>query len=306
VVICPPGSILKTSSGKIRRGATRDAYLRGDLGRRRSARAQWARLAAEDLGMRLARLARRAGGLLFAAYVAIMLALALPPLWALVRLVPSPRAVDRILRRWCRAILALGGCRLRVEGLENLLGTEPAVLVANHASYVDPVVLLAALPKDFRFVAKRELLATPLIGAVIRRVGDLTVERVDLSRSVADADLATEALRGGTSLLFFAEGTFFRPAGLLPFRLGAFKTAVETGRVVVPITIRGTRDVLPADSWLPRPGTISVVIGAPLRPAGSGWPEMVRLRDQARTAIAAGCGEPALERRPAVASAPSR
>jgi 1-acyl-sn-glycerol-3-phosphate acyltransferase len=190
-------------------------------------------------------------------------------------------------------MLALAGCRLQTSGTERLDATGPAVMVANHASYLDAVALLAALPPSigFAFVAKRELLRAPVVGAVIARAGHLAVERADLSRSVADAERATATLRAGTSLLFFPEGTFVRAPGLLPFKLGAFKAAVETGRPVVPIGIVGTRQVLPADAWLPRRGPITVTVGAPLHPRGEGWPEMVRLRDEARRAIAAASGE---------------
>ncbi|MFQ5961133.1 MAG: lysophospholipid acyltransferase family protein, partial [Candidatus Methylomirabilales bacterium] len=219
------------------------------------------------------------------------LLLTLPALWGLLLVFPSGRPANRLVRLWCRGLLALGGCPLRVQGLEHLRGIGPAVLASNHASYVDPVALLAALPTEFRFVAKRELASTPLIGSVIRKVGHLTVERVDLSRSVADAERATAVLHRGTSLLFFPEGTFLRAPGLLPFRLGAFKAAIQAGRPVIALALGGTREILPADSWLPKPGPITVVIGTPTSPEGSEWPEMVRLRDHVRAEIAQRLGE---------------
>ena len=83
----------------------------------------------------------------------------------------------------------------------------------------------------------------------------------------------------------FPEGTFVAAPGLLPFRLGAFRAAVETGRPVVPVAIGGTRRILPADTLLLRPGRITVTIGRPLTPAADGWQEIVRLRDLARTAV---------------------
>jgi 1-acyl-sn-glycerol-3-phosphate acyltransferase len=98
-------------------------------------------------------------------------------------------------------------------------------------------VRLAALPVDTRFVAKRELARAPLIGTLIERVGHVTVERLDRPASVADAARATTALREGQSLRFFPEGNFVRSPGILPFRLGAFRAAVETGRAVVPILV---------------------------------------------------------------------
>lgn len=289
VVVARPGSVLKTSSGKIRRAATRDAYVRGNLrGRRVSSGLQWARILAGNAGARLRRMAARGGGLLFALYVGVVLLAIGPPLWLAVRLLPGT-AVRHIVRRWCRVVLALIGCRLELEGGDNLRVT--GVLVANHSSYLDVVALLAAIPMDVRFVAKRELDGAALVGTVIRKVGHLTVERFDLSRSVADAERVAGALREGVPLLFFPEGTFVALPRLLPFRLGAFKAAVEAGCPVIPVAIRGTRDILPADRWVPRRGPITVAVGTPILPEAGGWRDIVRLRDLARAAIATRLGE---------------
>ena len=298
VEIGVPGTVLKTSSGKIRRGATREAYLAGTLGRGRGATTlQWLRVVAAALRARIARAASRVSALVIGTYAAAVVALLVPPLWLAELLAPSGAAADRVLRRWCRLVLALGGCRTATGGLEHLRSGEPSVLVANHSSYADAIVLLATVPTPFRFIAKRELLAMPLIGMIIRKIGHLTAERADIARSVADAAAATATLREGTSLLFFPEGTFVESPGLMPFRLGAFKAAVEAGHPVIPIAIRGTRCLLPGDAWFPRPGPVAVTVMPPMRPLGAGWPEMVRLRDAARAAIAAQCGEPIVGRR---------
>jgi 1-acyl-sn-glycerol-3-phosphate acyltransferase len=288
VVIAPPGSVLKTSSGKIRRSATRDAYLDGRLGRPRpSARVQWARLELRGLRPRLARLADGAGRVAFVVYAGALAALTLPALWGLLCALPEGRRADRLVRLWCRWILFLCGCRLRVDGLEHLRGVGPAILAANHASYLDAVALLAAIPTEFRFVAKQELRGTPLIRTVIRKAGHVAVERADVSRSVADAERVARLLGEGGTLLIFPEGTFVRAADLLPFRLGAFRAAVDAGRPVIPIALRGTREILPADTWLPRRGPITVAIAAPVAPAaGGGWREVVELRDRVRAEIA--------------------
>jgi 1-acyl-sn-glycerol-3-phosphate acyltransferase len=166
------------------------------------------------------------------------------------------------------------------------------MIVANHASYIDTIVLMAALPSDVRFIAKRALAGYPLLGTVLRRAEHITIEKADFSQQLAGADQITQALGRGLSIAVFPEGTFFRPARLLPFRLGAFRAAVEAGRAVVPVSLLGTRDVLPDGTWLFRRSPLSVVIGAPLVPAGTGWPEFVRLRDLARAEIAAHVGEP--------------
>jgi 1-acyl-sn-glycerol-3-phosphate acyltransferase len=150
---------------------------------------------------------------------------------------------------------------------------------------------MAAIPSDFRFVAKRRLADYPLIGTVIRRAGHLTIEKATVAQQLAGATDLAQLVGEGRQLLVFPEGTFLRPPRLLPFRLGAFKAAVDAGLPVVPIALRGTRRVLPADTFLFRRGPIQVTIGAPVRPEGQGWQEMVRLRDQARSVIAQGCGE---------------
>jgi 1-acyl-sn-glycerol-3-phosphate acyltransferase len=296
VLIAPPGTVLKTPSGKIRRAATREAFQRGELlAPRRSVTLQLARLFVEGVRARLQRAADRLGRLLFTGYAIALLLIALPLLWGLLRLVSPGRAADRMVKRWSRLALALVGLAPRVSGVEHLEQAGSAVLVANHASYIDSVVLMAALPMDFRFIAKQALTSYPMIGTVIRRAGHITIEKADLSQRLAGADQITEALRGGISIAVFPEGTFFRPPGILPFRLGAFRAAVDAGRPVVPITLRGTRDVLPDGTWLLRRLPIDVSVSAPLVPVAQGWPEMVRLRDLARADIARGAGEPLIE-----------
>jgi 1-acyl-sn-glycerol-3-phosphate acyltransferase len=123
------------------------------------------------------------------------------------------------------------------------------------------------------------------VGAAVRRAGHLTVDRFHTSQGIAGAAHVTEALQRGISLLIFPEGTCARGPTLLPFRLGAFKAAVETGRPVVPIHVEGTRRILRPGWHLQRPGPITLSIGEPLLPTHEGWPEMVRLRDRARTEL---------------------
>lgn len=292
LVITQPGAVLKTSSGKIRRSATREAYLRGQVERRQpSLTTQWVRLHLQVAGAWLRRFGSRLAALAYGAYIWGLLIAPLPLLWVLLLMVPRGRAANRLVKGYARLVLALSGCTLRVEGIEHLHGTAPVVLVANHSSYVDAGILLAALPVEFRFVAKAGLTAYPFIGTVIRRVGHLTVERVDPAKRVAVAARTTATLRDGTSLVFFPEGTFFRSPGLLPFRPGAFKAAAEAGCPIIPIGLRGTREFLPDGTWLPKRGPITISIGAPILPQGSGWQDTISLRDLARTEIARLAGE---------------
>jgi 1-acyl-sn-glycerol-3-phosphate acyltransferase len=296
VVLVAPGDVLKTSSGKVRRAATKALFVSGRLGREsRTTLGQQARLAWAAAGEWLRPRARAVRRAAYAAWLALALALLLPPVWALVALVPSRRFGFALARFAARTALRALGCRLSVAGLERLPGTGPLVLACNHASYADVAALIALLPIDVLFVAKREVLRYPLVGAFVRRCGHLTVDRWDAVQSVADADSVARALGAGSDVLFFPEGTFVAATGLRPFRLGAFAAAARAGAPVVPLALRGTRQVMRGDWGLPRPGPIALQVGEPVAPSGTEMAQLVALRSAVADRIAAHCGEPRLD-----------
>jgi 1-acyl-sn-glycerol-3-phosphate acyltransferase len=298
VLIADRHTVLKTSSGKVRRSATRDAYLRGSLGARRSAAGQLARLLADALGARARAVWDRLGRAMFTGWLLIVVMATLPLLWAYIAVRRPGRHADRAAKRWSRLALTLCGLRPRVAGLDRLRAFDSGVLVVNHASYIDPVILMAAIPDAFHFVAKRALTRYPLIGSVIRKAEHIPIERGALSDRLAGAEEVERRLRDGDRLVIFPEGTFARAPGLLPFRLGAFRAAVQTGRPIVPVAIAGARHILPDGAWLFRHGCITVTISAPMQPHARGWPEMVRLRDAAVSVIGPLCGASALADQP--------
>jgi 1-acyl-sn-glycerol-3-phosphate acyltransferase len=296
VVLVPPGTVPKTSSGKVRRAAARQQFLEGSLGRPpRTTRRQRIRLlagASRELALPGLRAARRA---LYATWLALALPAVVLPGWLVVALAPSRRLALTVGRIVARLVLRVTGCRLSAEGLELLPRGDPVVLVSNHASYADVVALMALLPLDVLFVAKREVLAYPVIGTFVRRIGHPTVDRADARQSVLEADLIAQALAAGHAVLFFPEGTFVAATGLRPFRLGAFKAAADAGVPTVPVALQGSRRVLRAGTWLPRPGAIHLVVCEPVLPDGADLPALLRLRDRVARAVAAQCGEPRLD-----------
>jgi 1-acyl-sn-glycerol-3-phosphate acyltransferase len=291
VVIANPHTVLKTSSGKIRRSATREAYVQGTLGQHRSVVRQRARLIADALAARTRKAGDWLGRTIFTAWIVLVLALSLPILWAYLALRRPGSHADRAVKRWSRLALTVCGLRPRVVGVDQLRTMYSGILVANHASYIDSIVVMAALPVDFHFVAKRALAEYPFIGTVIRKAEHITIEKAGLSDRLAGADEVERRLRQGERLMIFPEGTFVRTSGLLPFRLGAFRAAVDSGRPMIPIAIAGTRHVLPDGTWLFRHRPITLTIGAPIEPRAQGWPEMVRLRDAAVEHIGRESGE---------------
>jgi 1-acyl-sn-glycerol-3-phosphate acyltransferase len=295
VVLAPPHSVLKTSSGKLRRSASRELYEQGRLGAApRSLWWQFARLGGGALLARARSRLRAAGELAYAGYWWAVIALAVAVVWPLVVALPRPSWRWAVLRGAARLTLRLTGTPLTVDGT----GPSPAaggVVVANHSSYLDGLVLVAALPGELAFVAKQELASHIFTGPFLRRIGTLFVRRFDPESGIEDTHAVLDAARAGRRPMFFPEGTLTRRPGLLAFRLGAFTVAAEAGVPVTPVTIRGTRSVLrDDDKWFPRHGSVEIGIGAPLAPDGEDWAAAIRLRDKARAEILGRCGEPDL------------
>ncbi|NMF96183.1 AMP-binding protein [Aromatoleum toluolicum] len=292
VVLAPPHSVLKTSSGKIRRAATRELYQSGVLGRQHSVRMQMLRLAALAASRRATQAVQRTGAALWAAWAWTALVLLAIPVWLAVAGLHRPTIGWHIGRGGARLLAGLIGVRIDVTGLANLPASAPCIVVANHASYLDGLIAAAALPRPFVFVAKRELLENTIARRFLQGLGTEFIERFAVQDSADAAKRLAERARLGAALFYFPEGTFVRRPGLQEFRLGAFLAACEADLPVVPVTIRGTRAVLPDETWRPRRGPVTVTIGRPILPQGKDWSAALALRDAARRDILQHCGEP--------------
>ena len=295
VVLVPPHSVLKTSSGKIRRAASRDAYEAGVMAA--GPRAVWwqlLRLTAAAVRPGIERLQRSVTRLLYAGWFWLLVCVIGAVTWLAVALLPRGRGAWAAAHLGASAIVAGLGLQLQVHGAEHLARQGPCVLVANHSSYLDGLIVLAVLASPCCFAAKRELAAQLFAGLFLRRLGTLFVTRDEARESVASAEAMTAAVREGRAVMVFPEGTFTRMPGLRPFRLGAFVAAGAARAPVVPIAIRGTRSVLRDGQWFPQRGTVEVEVGPPIAPPGGAdpWQDGLALRDAARRYIAAQCGEP--------------
>ncbi len=201
----------------------------------------------------------------------------------------------RIARGLARAYLSLTGVGFTVLGLERL-PAGPCVVVANHTSYIDGLVMQAALPPRFAFVIKNELQRVPFASLLLRRLGSEFVERFDSQRGAADARRVVRTASSGQSLAVFPEGTFTEQVGLGRFRAGAFVAAARAGLPVVPAAIKGARTVLAPLAALPRRGSIGVEFLEPIAVPPSGARHAAnQLRAAAREALLAHLGEPDLE-----------
>jgi 1-acyl-sn-glycerol-3-phosphate acyltransferase len=211
-----------------------------------------------------------------------------------VTMLPGIRARQGSVTAACRAVFALSAVPVRVTGLERLPPGH-SVVVANHASYIDGPLLKGFLPARFSFVIKGEMRSVPVVHYLLRRGGSRFVERFAAAGSARDARQIVKAAKDGESMAFFPEGTFLEAAGIGRFRPGAFVAASRGGMPVVPVAISGTRRMLPAGAWLPRPGRLSIRILEPITPDDPVFRDPRLLAERARQRIAEAVREPAVD-----------
>jgi 1-acyl-sn-glycerol-3-phosphate acyltransferase len=211
----------------------------------------------------------------------------------LVLVMPGIALRRAITRATAWSYLGLSATRCRVLYAERI-PDGPCVVVANHTSYLDGLVMTAVLPPRFSFVIKKEMDTVPVANWLLRRIGSEFVERFDRRKGGMDARRVLRAAQRGQALAFFPEGTFPRERGLLRFHAGAFTMAVRMGWPVVVAVIRGAREVLPPRRPLPVPGSLTVEFIEVLHPEGTEREAANRLRDRCRADMLAALGEPDL------------
>jgi 1-acyl-sn-glycerol-3-phosphate acyltransferase len=295
IVLAPPHTVPKTSSGKIRRVAAREYYERGPSAvKPQAVWLQFLRLVAAGALPQTRRAWRVARGMLFAVWAWLLFGVLFFLLFVVAAIAPG-RTTWTVGQRLARWFLRLCAIPVAVRGLENLPRQGPYVVAANHTSYLDGAVLLAILPwEKSAFVAKRELKDSFITRIFLGGLGAQFVERFDVQKSAEHADELAATAREGTTLIVFPEGTMQRATGLMPFRTGAFQTAAQAQIPVVPVALRGVRSVLRDGTWYLRRAPVSVTMSAPVAPEGSDWNAAVRLRDRVRAEILKHCGEPDL------------
>ena len=298
IVLLEPRSVLKTSSGKLRRAATRQAFLESSLGHRARAPAlEMLRWELESAVGIVRRALNRAGYLAFGLWCWCVLVVFAAPVLILTIIQRSPDRAWRLNHQAASWMLRLLGMPVKLTWEARPDDGRPHIIVANHASYADGIVISAAVAEPHRFVAKAELARTPVVGRYLRRLATVFIERFTAER-LAEAGRMRDALSGGDSIIIFPEGTFARARGLRAFHLGAFEAAVTAGIPVIPLAVCGTRCLLRDGQWLPRHAPLRLVAGAPLtaREGEASFAAAVRLRDAARAHILRHCDEPDLTR----------
>jgi 1-acyl-sn-glycerol-3-phosphate acyltransferase len=210
----------------------------------------------------------------------------------LLMLVFSPRLVSQMCAvPWARILAFLTPMRVRVEGRERIDRRQSYVLVSNHQSQYDILVLYGWLGIDFKWVMKQELRSVPGIGVACDRLGHIFIDRSNHAAAITTLDAAKEKIVDGTSVMFFPEGTRSRDGKLTVFKKGAFRMAVDLGLPILPLTVTGTRDVLPADTLDLMPGSVRLVIHPPVAVEGKTVEDCQDLCDEVHDLIASALPE---------------
>ncbi len=218
-----------------------------------------------------------------------------PTIWEGVLGTLTPETCDRRLAEWSGAIVRRARIDLQVEGLEHAAPDESFVLMSNHQSLYDVPVIYQALQRRVRMVAKKELFRVPIWGRAMSRAGFISLDRDNRERSRQALLASTQVLKAGTSIWIAPEGTRSRTGELGPFRKGGFHLALQSGCRILPITVIGTRKVLPAKGARITDGcSVRVVVHEPVDPAPYGDARRDELIVAVRDAIASPLPPPSI------------
>ncbi len=194
-------------------------------------------------------------------------------------------AVHLIARFWGRAILVVSRIPVEVEGLSNIVPGQSYIFMANHQSNFDIPVLLGYLPVQFRWLAKAELFKIPVFGRAMRGAGYVPIDRFNQESAFESIRQAAGKIKYGVSVMIFPEGTRSPDGRIKPFKKGGFVMAVDSGVPIVPIVIRGTREIMAKGQLRINTGDVRMVIKAPIETSGYTRDTKQGLMDHVRSVI---------------------
>jgi len=177
---------------------------------------------------------------------------------------PAGRRQHWCAREWARMISRTVGARVRLHGAEHIRPGESYVFLSTHQSYMDIPVMLGYLPAQLRIAAKKEVFGIPFLGWHMRRAGHISIDRASRVNAIASLQRAATGIRDGICAFLYPEGTRSRDGSLQAFKKGGFKLAMQAGVPIIPVTIIGTRELLPRDSFIFRPGPVEMYVDAPI------------------------------------------
>lgn len=224
----------------------------------------------------------------FVPYIVIITILGVLGLLILKWIVGGKAAGRIIAPRWARCVAFFLPLRVTAEGAENVDPDQAYVVVANHLSMLDILAIFGWSGLDLRWVVKHEIRHVPLIGWGCRILNYVFVDRSNRELAVEAINRATAQLEPGEGMMFFPEGTRSKSGELLTFKMGAFKTAINQEMPILPISIRGTYELMPSGSIFPKQGNASIIIHPPLHTNGIAKSDASVLAEKAHQAVTSG------------------
>ena len=204
------------------------------------------------------------------------------------------RSGDLVLwlaRWWARGVLGAAGVKVRARLHAPLDPKQSYVVMPNHLSMVDIWAVFVAVPVPLRFIAKKQLGWIPIFGWAMRAGRFIFIDRQNASAARRSIEEAAKKIHDGVSVVIFPEGTRSRDGRLGMFKKGAFHLAINSGAQVVPVAIRGSREIMPRGSALIHGGVVEIELGAPISTTGMGPSDRDVLLEQVRTRVAEMLGE---------------
>ena len=177
---------------------------------------------------------------------------------------PGENKIHKIAYIWASTLLKLSGVRVDVEGVENVLTDRPQIFMSNHQSDFDILIVLANIPGQFRWIAKKELFKIPIFGKAMRNAGYIEIDRQHHDNAMKSLEEAAHKIRDGKSVVTFPEGTRSKDGTIKPFKQGMFHLAIQSGVPIIPISIVGANKIMPKRSLLIKPGRIKMIIDRPV------------------------------------------
>lgn len=198
----------------------------------------------------------------------------------------SGRVYNFLGKLWAKTLLWISGVQVETIGLENIDKSENYIFVSNHLSNFDIPVLMANLPGQVRIVFKKELAKIPIFGWQLRIGPYILIDRQNPSRAMESLEIAKKKIQKGASVILFAEGTRSHDGNILPFKRGAFTLATRSGKKIIPVTIKGTYEILPKKKLEIKPGKVKLIIDKPIQHNGATDKKSeLELMDQVRNII---------------------
>jgi 1-acyl-sn-glycerol-3-phosphate acyltransferase len=170
----------------------------------------------------------------------------------------------KLAHLWGKTIIFISGVTVEIKGEENVPRNRPFIFMANHQSNFDILVLLGYIPAHFYWISKKEVFYVPLLGAAMKRAGYISVDRQDREKAIQSLHDAAQIIKNGKSVMTFPEGTRSRDGKIRPFKKGPFYLALQSGVPIIPVSIIGSRAILPRRSLRMHPGKITMIIDKPI------------------------------------------